>query len=178
VTTMTDTAVKLAADVVLFAVGTDHRTGLRDLLQVLLIRRAWDPHAGQWALPGGHVDPGETFEQAARRELDEKTGITAPRTLFELGIWDQPDRDPRGRVISVPYFGVLEDLAEPAAADDATAAEWWPVGVALDELPLAFDHAEILSAALDQLTGLDRHGCRYWYTHGDAPASTARGRHT
>lgn len=146
-----NTNVKLTADVVLFAGGTDHRTGVSNLLQVLLIERRWAPFAGRWALPGGHVDPGERFEAAARRELREETGVHAPDTLFELGIYDKPNRDPRGRVISVAYFGVLPALVVPTAADDAVAAEWWPVGAVLDDDKLAFDHADILSAAVDQL---------------------------
>ncbi|RWZ75240.1 NUDIX hydrolase [Streptomyces albidoflavus] len=111
--------------------------------QVLLIERGWDPHKGSWALPGGHVDQGETSRAAAVRELAEEAGVYAhEEELVQLGVWDRPDRDPRGRYVTVAYhLTVLPGTAiEPG--DDATRAEWWP----LADLPqLAFDHAEIIA---------------------------------
>jgi 8-oxo-dGTP pyrophosphatase MutT (NUDIX family) len=73
------------------------RAGADGQLQVLLIQRRWDPYAGCWVLPGGHVDPGETARQAGVRELAEETGIQlAADELVEIGTFDEPDRDPRG----------------------------------------------------------------------------------
>lgn len=134
--------VTLAADVVLFA-----RDAL-DRLHVLAILRRWDPFVGCWALPGGLVDPGETFEQTARRELTEETGLTAPIVLRQVGVYDAPDRDPRGRVVSVAFAGLVDGLIEPAAGDDAAAARWVPVE-GLTAAGLAFDHFQILTDALD-----------------------------
>jgi 8-oxo-dGTP diphosphatase len=139
---------KLAADVVLFALGVDRELEITDVMHVLVIQRRWDPFAGRWALPGGHVDSGETFQAAARRELLEETGITAPTMLAEAGVWDAPGRDPRGRVISVAFTGVADRMELPTAADDAAAAEWIPVHRALAEDALAFDHGQILQRAV------------------------------
>ncbi|AWL36661.1 NUDIX hydrolase [Streptomyces sp. McG5] len=118
---------------------------------VLLIERGWDPHKGAWALPGGHVDQGETARAAAVRELAEEAGVYAEETdLLRLGVWDAPGRDPRGRYVTVAYrLTVLPGtIIEPG--DDATRAEWWPL---TDLPPLAFDHADILAT----LTPAARH---------------------
>jgi 8-oxo-dGTP diphosphatase len=133
-TTEKNEVIRLTADVV--AVTGDGR--------VLLIERGWDPHKGAWALPGGHVDVGETSRTAAARELWEETGVRVPADeLVQVGVWDEPGRDPRGRYVTVAYLAVVPDDTEIAAGDDASAARWWPS----DELPpLAFDHADIIAA--------------------------------
>jgi 8-oxo-dGTP diphosphatase len=112
---------------------------------VLLIERGWDPHAGQWALPGGHVDPGETSRTAAARELAEEAGIhAAPEELHQVGVFDGPGRDPRGRYVTVGYRLTVISTLPIEAGDDAVRAAWWP----LEALPpLAFDHADIIHAA-------------------------------
>ncbi|MFI6979951.1 NUDIX domain-containing protein [Embleya sp. NPDC050154] len=115
--------------------------------RVLLIKRGWDPYVGCWALPGGHVDPGETDLAAAVRELAEEAGVlVAPGDLRRIGTWDGPGRDPRGPYSTVAYLVVVPDDTAIVAGDDACAACWWPV----DDLPreLAFDHADILAAAI------------------------------
>jgi len=112
---------------------------------VLLIQRGWDPHKGMWALPGGHVDPGETSRNAAARELAEEAGVYAtPDELTQIGTFDQPHRDPRGRYITVAYHLTVIPGLPIKAGDDAVVAEWWPL---TDLPPLAFDHADIISAA-------------------------------
>ncbi|BBC94997.1 NUDIX hydrolase [Streptomyces rochei] len=111
---------------------------------VLLIERGWDPFQGQWALPGGHVDPGETSRVAAARELSEEAGVhAAPEELEPIGVFDQPDRDPRGRYVTVAYHLTVIPGTIVEAGDDATNAQWWPLS---DLPPLAFDHADILAA--------------------------------
>jgi 8-oxo-dGTP diphosphatase len=109
--------------------------------RVLLIQRRKPPFAGAWALPGGFVDENEPLEAAARRELQEETGLTVDE-LTQLGTYGDPGRDPRGWTVSVAYWTrVDESSAHAVAADDAMAASWYP----LDALPpLAFDHAKIL----------------------------------
>ena len=114
--------------------------------RVLLIERGWPPFEGAWALPGGHVDPGETSRAAAARELEEETGVRVDAVdLFPIGVWDEPDRDPRGRYVTVAYLAVVPGDTVATAGDDARTARWW----AWDALPdrLAFDHADILTDA-------------------------------
>ncbi len=115
---------------------------------VLLIRRR-NPPLG-WAIPGGFVDPDEDLIDAARRELFEETGLK-PSGLEQLATFGHPDRDPRGRTISVVYAARLQHAELPTAGDDAAAARWFP----LTALPttLAFDHATILAQVIPQITG-------------------------
>lgn len=116
--------------------------------EVLLIERGGDPFKGSWALPGGFLDVDEAPADGAERELQEETGLRGI-ALQQIGAFGEPGRDPREHVVSIAFFGEADAGAVPVAADDAAAARWWP----LDELPdLAFDHADILRAALNLRT--------------------------
>jgi 8-oxo-dGTP diphosphatase len=111
---------------------------------VLLIKRGKAPFAGEWALPGGMLEMDETIAEAAVRELREETGIAGVE-LTEIGIYDEPGRDPRGRVISGALGAVLDMRVPAIGADDASEAQW----VSFDNPPrLAFDHSKILRDAL------------------------------
>lgn len=114
--------------------------------RLLLIERDWAPFEGHWSLPGGHVDVGETSRRAAARELEEETGVHVEADeLRQIGVWDQPGRDPRGRYVTVAYLAVVPADTEAAAGDDARTVRWWRP----DGLPsLAFDHADIIAATL------------------------------
>lgn len=115
--------------------------------EVLLVRRKYEPFKGQLALPGGHVDKGETGVKAAARELMEETGVYVdPRQLTLLGVYDEPDRDPRGRYVSAAFLAVVSRLAQAKPGDDATEVEWVPWGKLL-EGGLAFDHDKIVKDA-------------------------------
>ncbi len=123
-------------------------------LKVLLIQRSNDPFKDLWALPGGFVDPDEELEEAAHRELEEETGA---KGIFveQLYTFGKPGRDPRGHVISVAYFALI-NLADIKIkpASDAKDAQW----LKLTELPkLAFDHKEILDKAIERLRGKVRY---------------------
>jgi 8-oxo-dGTP diphosphatase len=119
-------------------------------LKVLLIRRGLEPYQNRWALPGGFVRPDETLDDAARRELQEETGL---REIYQeqLYTFGAIDRDPRERVISVAYFALVRRADHlPAAATDAAEAAWFEV----EKVPaLAFDHGKILKLALERLRG-------------------------
>lgn len=115
-----------------------------DPAQLLLIRRASDPFEGQWALPGGFVDEQERTRDAARRELQEETGLEID-DLDLVGVYDTPHRDPRGWTVAAAYWGVAPEGSAVQGADDAGEARWFK----LDSLPdLAFDHAEIVRDAV------------------------------
>jgi 8-oxo-dGTP diphosphatase len=138
--------VYLCADVAAFAMRPDEG------LAVLLIRRGAAPYKGRWALPGGFVDEGEDVEKAARRELAEETGLEVGRRPFlHLGAYAAPRRDPRHRTVSMSYWAVVDPEAEATAGDDAADVRWWPVEEALEAKRLAFDHATILSDAVEAL---------------------------
>lgn len=123
-------------------------------LKVLLIQRALEPFKGRWALPGGFVRLGETLDDAARRELAEEAGL---KDIFleQLYTFGAVDRDPRERVVSVAYCALVKLSDHRAnAATDAAEAEWFPIS----KVPkLAFDHPDILTAALARLKGKVRY---------------------
>jgi len=145
------------------------------LLCALLVQRAEHPYRDWWALPGGHVHHAtESADQAAARELAEETGIdpiAAGAHLEQLATYTDPRRDPRIsaglHVASVGYVALAPYLHDPTPGTDATEARWWPVDdlnlaaqrdcwiVASafegEEPALAFDHAVILSDALERV---------------------------
>ena len=109
---------------------------------MLLVRRKYPPFKGQYALPGGFVEIGETVENACRRELLEETGVKAGK-LQLLGVYSDPDRDPRGHTCTVTFLTRVRS-ATAKAGDDAAAAEWIEDWSRID---LAFDHAKVLADA-------------------------------
>ncbi|MBN2172684.1 MAG: NUDIX hydrolase [Bacteroidales bacterium] len=119
--------------------------------EVLLIQRKHDPFAGMWALPGGFVDMEETVEQAVVRELEEETGLKF-NDLKQLHTFSALGRDPRGRTVSVTFYGIIKiENSAVKGGDDASDARWFPV----DSLPfLAFDHIEAVKMGLDRIKPL------------------------
>jgi 8-oxo-dGTP diphosphatase len=120
--------------------------GYDGALRVLLVRRGIAPFLGEWALPGGFVRAGERPIEAAARELTEETGLPSP-ALELVGVFGDPDRDPRGPVLSIAWCALVPPDGLHAGTD-AAEARWLPARA----LPrLAFDHEAILAAALAHL---------------------------
>lgn len=132
-------------------------------LKVLLVQRGEHPFKDRWALPGGFVrvsddrkDQGEDLDGAAARELEEETGLSHERSgrifLEQVRTFGKPGRDPRMRVISVAYYALVRPSLVPLvrAGGDASGTRWFSVAGLGDDAPegLAFDHADILDAAL------------------------------
>ena len=131
---------QVTVDIVIFTIQ-------ERVLKVLLVKRRISPFAGKRAIPGGFVHEGEDLDQAALRELREETGVSDVY-LEQLYSFGNPDRDPRGRVVTVAYFALISADRKLKAGSDAAEADWYP----MDELPvLAFDHADILNYALERL---------------------------
>ena len=138
----------LTVDCVIFGLDASAR------LKVLLIQRGHDPFEGSWALPGGFVDMNEPLEAAALRELKEETGV---ENVFieQLYTFGTPERDPRGRVVTVVYYALINLAEYKISADSDVKDVGW---FAIDDLPkLAFDHAEILETAIQRLRGKVRY---------------------
>jgi 8-oxo-dGTP diphosphatase len=128
----------LTADLIVLAIGPDNES------LVLLIERGEEPYAGWWAIPGGHVEPGETLEAAARRELLEETGIQTD-IVEQIGTFGDPGRDPRGWVVSVAFATVVDkSLVNPHPGSDARNVAWFSLAALPEQL--AFDHRAILDA--------------------------------
>jgi 8-oxo-dGTP diphosphatase len=139
--------VAVTVDMVIFTVRAAE-------LCVLLIRRGNHPYQGELALPGGFVGATEELDQAAARELREETGLAAGVHLEQLRSYGAPHRDPRMRIVSVAYLALVANPAGPRAGSDAAEAQFWSVAdLNRDQVPLAFDHRQILDDALERVRG-------------------------
>ncbi|NRD19275.1 NUDIX hydrolase [Winogradskyella eckloniae] len=136
--------IKVAVDAVIFGYES------KGNLSVLLIKRGIEPFKDAWAMPGGLVLERESLEAAVKRELKEETGVRIDY-LEQLYTFGKPNRDPRNRVISVSYFGLVRPNHFKIKGDtDAVDAKWFPV----NDLPkLAFDHKKIFQMAAQRLKG-------------------------
>ena len=139
---MSPSLVALAADLVVLTIR-------RRRLCVLLVQRGIEPHLGRWALPGGFVLADEDLLDAAYRELAEETGVGAGVHLEQLATYGAPDRDPRGRTVTVAYLALAAAVGDPVAGSDASGAAWVSV-TEVDDDTLAFDHADILRDGVER----------------------------
>jgi len=131
----------VTVDIVIFTIKENN-------LQVLLVKRGIEPFKNQWAIPGGFVKIDESLEEAAKRELQEETGVKDVY-LEQLYTFGSPKRDPRGRVITVSYIALVNSSdINLKASTDVSDAQWF----AVSDIPIiAFDHKEILQYALKRL---------------------------
>jgi 8-oxo-dGTP diphosphatase len=119
----------------------------KNQVRLLLIKRANEPFKNKWALPGGFVDMNEDLADAAMRELTEETGLVGVK-LEQLRAFGKIGRDPRGRNISVVFFGIAESKTRIKAADDAKEANW----IDINKLPpMGFDHDDVVKIAIRKL---------------------------
>ena len=136
----------VTVDAVVFTIRDGH-------LEVLLIKRGHEPFMGMWALPGGFVEMDEDLETAAARELAEETGVTGVR-LEQFQTFGAVHRDPRGRLLTVAYVGLVDwRSVAPCGQDDAADAAWMPV---VDLPQLATDHNTIIARALNWLDTIQK----------------------
>jgi ADP-ribose pyrophosphatase YjhB (NUDIX family) len=124
-----------------------------DELKVLLVRRAEAPHAGKWALPGGvlRIDVDSSLDAAARRVMHERLGLELP-FLRQLCAEGGPTRDPRAPwALSIVYRALVPaEQVKPSAGKRIEALAWRPVGDAMADRGLAFDHALLVSQAVER----------------------------
>lgn len=134
-------SIKLSVDAVVFGYE-------KGKITVLLIKRKYEPFKNKWAIPGGFIKDNESLEAAVERELFEESGIKI-NYLEQLYTFGQPERDPRGRVVSIAYFGLVRpDAHNLLAATDAEDVKWFSI----NKLPkLSFDHKIILELAIKRL---------------------------
>ncbi|HET7361057.1 MAG TPA: NUDIX hydrolase [Salinimicrobium sp.] len=113
-------------------------------IKILLVQRKNEPFKGKWALPGGFLEEDEPLETGARRELQEETGLQV-KNLQQIKAFGALGRDPRGRTISIAFWGEVFTEEKVQAADDAQDARWFET----TKLPeLAFDHKKIIELAI------------------------------
>jgi 8-oxo-dGTP diphosphatase len=127
------------------------RAGVGDDWDVLLIKRKGWPYKGMWALPGGFLDQNETALEGVLRELKEETGLDAVVwDVVQMPVADEPTRDPRARVIAIPFVFWRTEPKRPGTkpGDDASEVKWANEFEAID---LAFDHGSLLTYAIEHV---------------------------
>ena len=121
----------LTADIVAFMIRSEesdnYKRNSENKLSILLINRGEHPFKGCWALPGGFLQPNETIEDCAYREITEEASVV-PVSLMPIGVFSEPERDPRGWIISNAFASIIsEESVKQVGGDDASDAQWFDV---------------------------------------------------
>lgn len=150
----------VTTDLVIFRSPTEKAAKNYPTLQnteILLIKRKNEPFINQWALVGEHFETqkDESLLACAVRGAQEEVSLNIdPDTLIFLNHYDKPNRDPRGRYISVVYAADVKPDAQAVAADDAAECKWFSAKTLFqEEIPLAFDHQEIINEFCSMVFG-------------------------
>ncbi len=117
-------------DAVVFSYEKEQRIRIEDF-KILLVKRSNHPSIGYWALPGGFVNLEENLEDAARRELEEETGVQ-DLPMEQFAVYGDFDRDPRTRIITTAYMAIVKrEEVKVQAGDDAADAAWFQISIDL-----------------------------------------------
>lgn len=127
----------VTTDIAAFMIRTEKSSNYRHIpkkqLSLLLIKRGGHPYKGMWALPGGFLQPNETVEECALREMEEETQIK-PVSIIPVGVFSKPGRDPRGWIISNAFVSIIsEESVKQSGSDDAEDAQWFDISFEPDE---------------------------------------------
>lgn len=117
--------------------------------KILLINRLNEPYKNCWALPGGFIEMDESLLDSVNRETLEETSLSGIE-FRQFRTYGDPGRDPRGRNITVVFFGFCDDISKASAGDDAKSLEWFK----LNNLPeLGFDHRQVIEDFVKEVLG-------------------------
>ena len=117
--------------------------------KVLLINRLNEPYKNCWALPGGFIEMDETLLDSVNRETLEETSLSGIE-FKQFKTYGDPGRDPRGRNITVVFFGFCDNPEKAVAGDDAKSLQWF----SLNNLPeLGFDHRQVIEDFVAEILG-------------------------
>lgn len=155
----------VTADIIAFMIRSqesgNYRRNSKTSLSLLLIKRGGHPFKGCWALPGGFLNPGETIEQCALREIEEETSVK-PASIMSVGMFSDPGRDPRGWIISNAFVSILsESTVTQQYGDDAADAQWFDVSFDKDKsgdyrLDLSYGNTKLSAVLSEEKTEFGR----------------------
>ncbi|MBQ5849691.1 MAG: NUDIX hydrolase [Lachnospiraceae bacterium] len=148
----------VTTDIVAFAIRSEqedtYRHNPKNVLSLLLIKRGEHPFINSWALPGGFLRSDESIEECAFRKVTEETNVT-PTALMLFDQFSEPNRDPRGRIISNAFLSIInEDGLKVMGGQDALEVRWFEVTFEKEEsgqyILVLKNEEEVLRAYLEE----------------------------
>jgi len=119
--------------------------------KILLVKRAFDPGAGKWSVPGGLVERGEKLSEACVREAEEETGLKT-QVLELINVFDMIEEDDSGKVKY--HYVLVEFLAKPTGGVLKPNAEVTEMGWFTRDETKNLDMTRTARKALDELFGM------------------------